>query len=46
MCHWRENQSVLDEKMDGGTISIFFHSTGTAYEKNEKLNVQKYKIFK
>jgi hypothetical protein len=30
---WGENPSVLDEKIDGGTISIFSHNTGTIYEK-------------
>jgi len=32
---WHGQTLVLDGKMDGCTISVFFHSTGTSYEKNE-----------
>jgi len=30
-CRWRENPLILDEKIDGGIISIFFHNMGTTY---------------
>jgi len=42
-CRWHENPLILDEKMDGCTISIFFHNTGTTYKK-KKLIGQKIKV--
>jgi hypothetical protein len=38
------NPSVLDGKMNGGTIPVFSHSTGITYNKNESTVEQKINI--
>jgi len=37
MCGWRKNPSVLDGKIDEGTIFVFFYSTSTILKKKKKI---------
>jgi hypothetical protein len=32
---------VLDGKLEGGIISVFFHTTGTTYDKKENSGAKK-----